>query len=254
MEKTSLEAIREWVRSLRGADKVNFAILGMKDVMALVDIPLGVSFLQAAMHHWNPIRHTFVFGSQELCPTVEEFRVISGIEISDIPILPRSRFGYLGELKKLCGGSERENGALIHGSALDVMGLVRKFKDCAHPHDAASIGQRRNALCICVFAGFLLASPVGITSVGLIDVVSQFLDRQDPIPLVLAETIGGLDRIRDGDSAIFGGSPLLLQVKFSDSFFFSLFFFLFFFLLLLFFFLDMAQRTFADCGFSLGEV
>ena len=74
MEKISLEAIREWVRFLRGADKVNFAILGMKDVMALVDIPLGISFLQAAVHHWNPIRHTFVFGSQELCPTVEEFR------------------------------------------------------------------------------------------------------------------------------------------------------------------------------------
>ena len=195
MEKVSLEAIREWVRSLRGADKVNFAILGMKDVMALVDIPLGISFLQAAVHHWNPIRHTFVFGSQELCPTVEEFRVISGIEISDIPILPRSRFGYLGELKKLCGGSERQNGALIHGSTLDVMGLVRRFKDCAYPDDVTSIGPRRNALCMCVFAVFLLASRADFAPVGLIDVVSQFLDRQDPIPMILAETIGGLDKI-----------------------------------------------------------
>ena len=49
-----------------------------------------------------------------------------------------------------------------------------------------------------------------IASVRLTDVVSQFLNRHDPIPIIVAETIDGLDRIRDGDSTVLGGSPLLL--------------------------------------------
>ena len=52
-----------------------------------------------------------------------------------------------------------------------------------------------------------------IALVRLIDVVSQFLDRHDPISMIVAETIDGLDKVRDGDSMVFGRSPLLLQVK-----------------------------------------
>ena len=44
----------------------------------------------------------------------------------------------------------------------------------------------------------------------LIDVVSQFLDKQGPIPMIVAETIDGLDKVRDGDLAVLSGSPLLL--------------------------------------------
>ena len=73
MEQISLKAIRECVRFLRGADKINFALLGMTHIDALIDIPIKMDFLKAAVGYWNPLRHTFVFGSQELCPTIEEF-------------------------------------------------------------------------------------------------------------------------------------------------------------------------------------
>ena len=106
MEQIFLKAIREWVRLLRGAEKINFSVLGMRDMMTLINIPIRMDFLKAVAGFWNLFLHTFVFGSQELCPTIEEFRAISGIQVSDIPILPRSRLGYLAELKKLCSGSE----------------------------------------------------------------------------------------------------------------------------------------------------
>ena len=61
--------------------------------------------------------------------------------------------------------------------------------------------------------GFLLVSSVDITSVRLIDVISQFLDRHDPIPMIVVKTIHGLDKVRDGDSTVLGSSPLLLQVN-----------------------------------------
>ena len=66
-----------------------------------------MDFLKAAAGYWNPLRNTFVFGSQELCPTVDEFRTVSGIQVSDTPILPHFRFVYLAELKNLCSGSKR---------------------------------------------------------------------------------------------------------------------------------------------------
>ena len=47
----------------------------------------------------------------------------------------------------------------------------------------------------------------------LMDVVAQFLDQCDPIPTIIAENIDGLDKVRDGDSTVLDGSPLLLQVN-----------------------------------------
>ena len=54
---------------------------------------------------------------------------------------------------------------------------------------------------------------MNIALVRLIVVVSQFLDCHDPIPMIVAEMIDNLDRIRDGDSTVLGGSPSLLQIK-----------------------------------------
>ena len=48
MEQISLKPIREWVRFLRGADKINFAFLGMKHMEALIDIPIKMDFLKVA--------------------------------------------------------------------------------------------------------------------------------------------------------------------------------------------------------------
>ena len=93
------------------------------------------------------------------------------------------------------------------------MGLVRLFKDHTNPDDAAFMGYRRHALCLRVFTGFVLVSSMDFASVRLIGVVSQFLDRHDPIPMIVVETIDGLDKIKDDDSTVLGGIPLLLQVN-----------------------------------------
>ena len=48
MEQIPLKAIREWVRFLNRADKINFAFLGMKHMEALIDIPIKMDFLKVA--------------------------------------------------------------------------------------------------------------------------------------------------------------------------------------------------------------
>ena len=47
MEQMSLNAIKEWVRFLRKVEKINFAVLGKKDIMALIDITIRLDFLRA---------------------------------------------------------------------------------------------------------------------------------------------------------------------------------------------------------------
>ena len=92
------------------------------------------------------------------------------------------------------------------------MGIARYFESHVCKDDVVFMGHRRHALCICIMAGFLLVSPVGIPFVRLIDVVSQFIERMDPIPMVVVETIDGLDRMSRGEVMALGGSPLLLKV------------------------------------------
>ena len=44
-------------------------------------------------------------------------------------------------------------------------------------------------------------------------VAAQIEARKDVAPLVLAETLMGLDAVHAGRTRVFGGSPLLLQVR-----------------------------------------
>ena len=85
MDSSFLEIVREWAGSMEGADKVNFSFLSMQDMGALINIPLKRDLLRAAASFWDPIRHVFVFNSQELCPTVEEFRTISASKYHMFP-------------------------------------------------------------------------------------------------------------------------------------------------------------------------
>ena len=38
------------------------------------------------------------------------------------------------------------------------------------------------------------------------------MDRENPIPMILGETLNGLDELKEGMCPYFKGSPLLLQV------------------------------------------
>lgn len=74
------------------------------------------------------------------------------------------------------------------------------------------------ALCTCLLAAYLLVPSKGHASSALVSVVVQIEARKDVVPMVLAETLLGLDKVCFGQTEVFGGSPLLLQVGFSLSF------------------------------------
>jgi hypothetical protein len=70
---------------------------------------------------------------------------------------------------------------------------------------------------MCLLAAYFLVPSDGHVSSALVSVAMQIEARKDVVPMVLAETLMGLDKVRSGETGTFGGSPLLLQVGFSLS-------------------------------------
>ncbi|KAI8568258.1 hypothetical protein RHMOL_Rhmol02G0184000 [Rhododendron molle] len=69
---------------------------------------------------------------------------------------------------------------------------------------------------MCLLAAYLLVPSAGHASSALASVVVQVEARKDVIPMVLAETLIGLDKFCSGETETFGGSPLLLQIWLCD--------------------------------------
>ena len=75
-------------------------------------------------------------------------------------------------------------------------------------------------LALCLYSQFLLISSFGDCDPKIIYVLDQVEAGQNPFPLILAETIQGLDKF--AETRCFSGSPILVEV--SSSLFDSLFF------------------------------
>ena len=41
------------MRILREVEKINFSVLGMRDMMTLIDLPINMDFLKAAACYWK---------------------------------------------------------------------------------------------------------------------------------------------------------------------------------------------------------
>ncbi|KAI8523228.1 hypothetical protein RHMOL_Rhmol13G0056900 [Rhododendron molle] len=98
---------------------------------------------------------------------------------------------------------------------LNILRLI----ECSHPtgnlHNEIHQKHCRAALCIALLTCYLLVPSNGKVSASLATVTSQMLEDKNMVPLVLAETLLGLDQIcAEGVEGMlqFAGSPLLLQV------------------------------------------
>ncbi len=67
------------------------------------------------------------------------------------------------------------------------------------------------ALVVAILAGFFLVGNFSKVDAVVLDVVGH-MDRENPIPMILGETLNGLDEVKEGMCPYFKGSPLLLQV------------------------------------------
>jgi len=115
-------------------------------------------------------------------------------------------------LKNKLGVNESTAKYLLRGNALNILRLFADFRPCGDLTDFALQNRRMFALCMCLLASYLLVPLDGNASPSIVSVALQIEQRRDVVPMVLAETLMGLDAICSGRTNVFGGSPLLLQV------------------------------------------
>ena len=205
--------LRPWLDSLEGIDWLNFRGHRLYALRHLREVAIRPVLLHAAARFWDPEVHVFRFGSQELCPTVEEFHAYLGSHDSAEPIIPMIRESMKNILKARLGVSGNAAEFLTRGNVINIVQLYERFSPPGNLTDFEHQGRRMMACCICLLAAFLLVPSIGQPSSLLVGVAAQIEARKDVAPLVLAETLMGLDAVHAGRTRVFGGSPLLLQVR-----------------------------------------
>ncbi|KAH7856490.1 hypothetical protein Vadar_001946 [Vaccinium darrowii] len=105
---------------------------------------------------------------------------------------------------------------LIRNETLNVLRLFADYGPTGDLLDFTVQNRRMFALCMCLLALYLLVPYDGHPSSAIVGVAVQIEQRRDVVPLVLAETIMGLDAVKAGRTNTFAGSPLLLQMWLCD--------------------------------------
>ncbi|KAH7850139.1 hypothetical protein Vadar_028441 [Vaccinium darrowii] len=153
---------------------------------------------------------------QELCPTVEEFQAYLGGQAFADPVIPPIRQNYADILSRKLGLGNGAARFLICNETLNVLRLFADYGPTSDLLDFTVQNRRMFALCMCLLALYLLVPYDGHPSSVIVGVAAQIEQRRDVVPLVLAETIMGLDAVKVGRTDTFAGSPLLLQMWLCD--------------------------------------
>lgn len=211
--------IRPWLTSISSIEWLNFRPSGLGSIRYLRDIRLNLPLLQAAIAYWDPTAHVFRFGLNEICPTVEEFAAyLRGFQ-SEVPIIPELNKSMSRVLRSKLGLSSGAATFATRGDTLNIQYLVTEFGPVGDEDDLNWQSRRRFALSICVLAAYFLVSSFGPVNPMLVGIAEQIGQRKNVVPLILGETLVGLDQVQAGATPTFGGSPLLLQVLTQLSFF-----------------------------------
>ena len=214
MGELLLSHLDHWLSAVPGLEWLHFEHTGLSCFKFLRNLPVRPALLRAAVHFWDPDVHVFRFQGQELCPMVEEFSDYLGHPFNGEVIIPSLHGNMRGLLIEFLGISQNEARHLLFGRNLDIMRLMRMFSLAPGNEGRPWVNNNyhRHALLICLLAGYLLVDPFGLVDPAIIGVADDINDGGNPVPLILAETLMGLDKVHAGQTVVFGGAPILLQV------------------------------------------
>lgn len=168
------------------------------------DVTIRPELLHAAVRFWDSKVHVFRFGLQELCPTVKEFHAYLGGFDLETPIIPLQGVNYADVLSSKLGLSKNATRSMIQGGMLYILRLINQFRPEGF------------ALCLVILAAFLFVGSKNQATAVLVGVAKQIEERKDVVPMVLPETVMGLDGVHAGRTNVFEGSALLLHIWLCD--------------------------------------
>lgn len=202
--------ISPWLEAFVAGDWLSFRSHELAAFRFLRNVRLHPKLLKAALRFWDLDVHVLRFGDNELCPTVEEFQAyLQGFASSVIVVPPyrKSMPKLLKSYLNISGGAAK---SLLSSSQINVMRLMEWYGPKGNTKDTAVQARRQFALAISVLAAYMLVSPDGRVNPSLVSVAAQMGTRRNVVPLVLLETLIGLDLVYTGQRNTFSSSPLLL--------------------------------------------
>ena len=159
------------------------------------------------MKFWDPEDHMFRFKTVKLCPTIEEFYAILGYD-------PSKKFVAVSfDARHVLGLPTSNSSSMVEGHMVNLRAIVsRLINKCTY--GVTNNMQKIFGLALCFVGEFLLFSGThGFTDARAISMVSQIKDGDNPVSLILIETLLGLNSVfHGGKFQNFLGSPLTLQI------------------------------------------
>uniref|UniRef100_A0A7N2MMY2 Aminotransferase-like plant mobile domain-containing protein n=1 Tax=Quercus lobata TaxID=97700 RepID=A0A7N2MMY2_QUELO len=165
------------------------------------------SMLRVAAKFWDHKKHVFRFNWSEMCPTVEEFGAIMGNKNMESVLFSAYHFD---PIKILCNYLDYPlkdmNEVIDKDLSFDLELLIDLYWRDNCPSDTRFWSMR-----VMILAAFFFVSDLEKVDSMLCGVAVEGKDK-NLAPMILAETLMGLDKVAKGETQDFTGSPLLLQM------------------------------------------
>ena len=205
---STIHDINRLVRNFDFSTKTNFIAFKLEGIKALRNVKIKWDFLRAAVKFWDPEDHVFQFNTVELCLTIDESSAILGydpgkksIAVSCDPRHKESLFDALGLPTSITD-------SMIEGHMVNLRAIISRLID-KRTYGVTDNMQKNFGLALCFVGELLLCSGRhNFVDAQAISVVSQIKDGGNPVSLILAETLLGLDAVfHGGETQNFLGSP-----------------------------------------------
>ena len=136
---------------------------------------------------------------------MEEFGAIMSLSNFDHILLPSKHADPVLLLNEVLSIPYNLGTSWFENDGFDLHTLVNHFSE------AVDEDCYLEALEVAVLAGFFLAGNFFEVDVVFLDAVGR-MDKENPVPMILGETLNGLNEVKESMCPYFKGSPLLLQV------------------------------------------
>ena len=212
MAEGSFPQLQAIMKSLDGESWSRLEPFRLPVLRSLHHTRINYPFLHTLAQFWDAQKHVFRFSTVELCPLPEEFEALLGYNLDPTCQLaiPRLRspdpHTIQYQLRTLYGQSPRISAGSIINSEIQLESLIEILLDMG----TAKVRWPRT-MALCLYSQFLLVSLSGNCDPKLLHVLDQVENGHNPFPLILAETLVGLDNF--ASLGRLSGSPMLLEVN-----------------------------------------
>ena len=175
------------------------------------NVKIKWDFLRAVMKFWDPEDHVFRFYTAKLCPAIEEFSAILGYDPSRKFVAVSCDPRHKESLSDTLGLPTSIIDSIIEGYMVNLRAIISRLID-KHTYGVIDNMQKNFGLALCIMGKLLLCSRRrNFVDARAISLVNQIKDGDNPVSLILAKTLLGLDAVfHGGETQNLLGSPLTL--------------------------------------------